>query len=122
DRAEDLGARPTEIVAVDDAVHDDEQAGAGERQADDVEPALRTVCLLEAEVGEGHGDDADGYVEPEDPVPVETLRDRATDHRADCDRETTDATPGAEREWWPLSGDAGRKDGEREGRDGGAPD
>ena len=66
-----------------DAPHDDQQAGADEAEAGQVEAASRTVRLVEAEEGERDRDEPDRDVEPEDPVPGEALGDGATDERPD---------------------------------------
>ena len=122
DRPDDLRAAPAEVVAVDDAPHEGQQAGADEAQARDVEPALGPVGLGQAGVGQRDDDEPDRHVEPEDPVPVEALGDRATDERPDGDGQTGDAAPGAERDRATLGRDRGGQDGQGQRRDDGATD
>ena len=107
-------AGPAEVVAVDDAPHDREQAGADEAEARDVEPTFGAVALGQAQRGERHHDEADRHVEPEDPVPVEALGDGATDDRSDRDGQAGDAAPRPEREGSTLRRDRGGQDGQGE--------
>ena len=119
---DDLGAAPAEVVAVDDAPHEGQQAGADQAEAGDVEAALRAVGLGQAEGGHRQDDEPDRDVEPEDPVPVEALRDGATDERTDGDGQTGDATPRTERDGPALRGHRRGQDRQRQRRDDRAAD
>ena len=101
-------------VAADDAVDDAEEAGAGERDAREVEPPRRAVALLQLAHGERGEDEADGHVEPEDPLPADALDDGAADERAERDAEAAHAGPDAEREAALLGGGVGAQQRERE--------
>jgi hypothetical protein len=76
--------------------------------------------LVEHGRGQHHGDDADRHVQPEDPVPVEALDDRAADDRADRDAEAADAAPDADRGRAHPIGDRLGQQGQRQRCDGGA--
>ena len=95
---EDLGARPAQLVAADQAPDDPEHAGADEADAGQVELARRPVALGQPGQRERHEQDADRDVEPEDVLPREALDDGTADDRAERDREPADRSPGAERE------------------------
>ena len=98
DGAGDAEARPAVLVAAHEAPDDAEQAGADEAEAGQVERAVGALGLREPPPGDGQQDEADGHVEPEDPLPGQALDDGAADDRADGDGEAGDAAPDAERE------------------------
>ena len=98
ERADDLRAAPSPGRCRGRAPDDSEQAGAREREARQVELAVRAVALLEPAQRERHEHDSDRDVEPEDPLPRDALDDRAADERPEGDREPADAAPCAERE------------------------
>src|SRR3954453_18462820 len=83
--ADDLRTVPAEVVAVDDSPDEGEQTAADEAETGHVEAAVRAERLGQAEGCERDHDEADGHVQPEDPVPVESLGDGASDERADGD-------------------------------------
>ena len=95
---EDLGARPAQLVAADQAPDDPEHAGADEADAGQVELAGRPVALGQPGQCERHEQDPDRDVEPEDVLPREALDDGTADDRAERDREPADRAPRAERE------------------------
>ncbi len=103
DGRQDLTVGPAATVAVGDAPDDAHEAGARQPDPDQIQAAARRVALAEAELGQDDGDDADGHVHPEDPVPRNALGDRAADDRADRDGQAGDATPGAQGERSALS-------------------
>ncbi|MBL7258431.1 tetratricopeptide repeat protein [Actinoplanes sp. LDG1-01] len=90
---EDAARRPAAFGAVDHAPDDQQHAGRGEQQAEGVELAGAAAGLAEHGQGQHDGHDADGDVQPEDPVPVQALDDRAAHDRADRHAEAADATP-----------------------------
>src|SRR5207237_7009191 len=98
ERADDLRRAPPDRVAADEAPDDPEQAGAREHEPAQVEPLGRAVGLVQPRQRERDEQQAEGPVEPEDPVPGDPADDGAADERAEGDRETADPAPRAERE------------------------
>jgi hypothetical protein len=117
-----LDAGPAELVAVDQAPHHGQQAAAREAQAGQIESSRWAAGLFEPERRQGDGDQADRYVDPEDPLPIQALGDRPTDERTDRDGEAGDATPCAERDGSTFRTDGGGQDRQAEWRDDGATD
>ena len=76
---------------------------------------MRAVALVEPPEREGQQHEADRDVEPEDPLPRDAFHDRPAHERAERDRQTGDAAPGAECEPALLRGDGRReqRQGER---------
>ncbi len=70
-------ARSSRLVAARSRPDDAEQAGAGEREARQVERHLRAAALGQATGRQDGGGHAHRHVDPEDPVPVEGLDDEA---------------------------------------------
>ena len=64
----------------------------------------------------GQQHEADGDVDPEDPVPGDALHDRAADERADRHRDAADARPHADRHPAPLRREGLGQQGERQRR------
>ena len=91
-------AAPPERVALHRRVDDAEQAGARQPDAREVEPAGGAVALDQAAARDRQQREADGHVDPEDPLPRDALDDRAAGERAHRDGEAADARPDAERE------------------------
>ena len=111
EREHDLRAGPALVVAADEAPDDPEQAGAGEAEAAEVELAGGPCVSSSRSHASGASSEADRHVDPEDPVPGDPLHDGAADERAERDRKTADAAPGAERNPAPLGGDGRAEDG-----------
>ena len=119
---DDLRARPALAVAADEAPDDAEEAGADEREPAQVEARARAARLVQAPPRERHEREADGDVDPEDPLPRQPLDHGAADERAEGDGEAADAAPGAEREAAALGRDRRAEDRQRERRDDRAAD
>src|SRR6202035_5542321 len=94
------------------AEDDPEGAGRGQREAGHVEAAVWTVALAQLAGGERDQQDADGDVDPEDPVPGDGLHDGAADERADGDRDAADARPDADRHPAALGGEGLGQEGQ----------
>jgi hypothetical protein len=109
-------------VGADQAPGDAERAGAGEQQARDVELRPGAEALGETRGGQRDQDDADGNVEPENPVPADASHDGAADDGADRHAEAGDAAPQTDR-GAPLLGrecltDQGQREREHDRRAG----
>ena len=70
--------------------------------------------LGQADAGERDQHDADGHVDPEDPVPVETFGDGAAHDGPEGDGQAGHGTPGTECEATALRRDRGAQDRQRE--------
>src|SRR6185436_19195441 len=79
--AQDLGAGPAVAVTADQPEHDAEQAGGGQDDPGRVEAAGPGTALARQQQQWQHGD-ADGDVDPEDPLPGRDVGDRPADDRA----------------------------------------
>ena len=110
--ADDLGARPADVVGAGERPDERDDAGGDEPDSDEVEPLRRAVALGQQPKAEEHGDDADRDVDPEDPVPVDALRDRAADDRAHRDGETREAAVDPDDHPAPLGRESRRQDRE----------
>src|SRR5439155_15790343 len=80
----------------------------------------RTARLGQSEDRQDNGEDADGHVDPEEPLPGHAFGDGATNKRADGDREAGDAAPRAEGNGASLLRHGGAEDRQAERRDDGA--
>src|SRR5262249_16687448 len=116
-RQHDAEARPAVRVAAYQAPHDAEQADAREPQTPQGEAPVRPPRPPQLRVCERCENEADGHVEPEDPMPGDAVDDRAADERPDSDRETADASPDPECEPATLTRHGGGEDRQRERRD-----
>ena len=85
--AENLRARPTRVVRPHEPPHEAQHARGDERDAAKVQSLRPTVALGEQSRGQCQGDETDRDVDPEDPVPVDALRDGAPHERTDRDRQ-----------------------------------
>ena len=95
-RADGLGARPADLVGAGERPDERDDAGGDEPDSDEVEPLRCAIALGEQPKAEEHGDDPDRDVDPEDPVPVDPLRDGASDDRSHRDGETGEAAVDAD--------------------------
>ena len=112
--AERGSRRPAIRVAARRGPHDAEQAAAREHEAAEVERHLRAAALGQAARHEQCGREADGDVDPEDPVPVEPLHEHASEQRSERDAEAGDRRPEAERGGAALGREGGREQRQRE--------
>ena len=92
----DAEARPAVLVAAHQAPDDAEQAGAHQGEAAQVERLVGALALGQAEEGDGQQGDADGHVQPEDPLPGEAFHDGAADDGAEGHGQTGGAAPDAQ--------------------------
>ena len=97
-RQEDQRARPTTVVAAEDAEHDQEQRRGEGHETGDVRPSRALVAGLR-DPGERNreGEDADRDVDEEDPAPSEPVGQETTDQRAGGDRSPHRGTPDGKR-------------------------
>src|SRR5213075_1073542 len=87
-----------------------------------VERRIRAATLLEPCERERGEEEADLHVEPEDPVPRDTVHDCAADKGSDRDGKPADAYPDPEREPAPFARHGRRKNREGERSDDRAAD
>src|SRR5439155_23691090 len=106
-RRDHAEARPAVRVAADEAPDDAEQPRACQPVARQVERGVAATRLLQPLEGERSEHESDRDVEPEDPVPGNTVDDRPADERANRDREPADASPDPQRETAPLARNRG---------------
>ena len=87
---------------------------AGEREAREVERHLGSAALRQA-AGRQHGcRQADGHVDPEDPVPVQRLDDQPAEQRPERHAKAGDRRPQSERGRASLRREGGREQRQRE--------
>ena len=90
-----------------------EQAAACECEAGQVERLVGAVALVERP-REREQHETDRHVQPEDPLPVDSLDDGPTDERARGDGEAGDPRPGAEGRTALLGREGRREDRQRQ--------
>ena len=111
------GAGPAERLRAHEAEDDAEQAAGTERKAAQVERAVWAAALGQPARGQRSEREADGHVDPEDPVPGDALHDGAADERAERDGDAGDARPDADGDAAALLGKGFGEQRERERRD-----
>ena len=116
------GAGPAVGVAADDAVHDAQQAQAGQHHAGQVQAGGQPAALGEPGPGDGQQREADRHVQPEDPLPRGAFDDCPADQRADGDGQAADRTPDAQGHPAALRGHRRREQGQGQRDDHGRPD
>ena len=93
---DDLRTCPAGVVRTYEAPDDPDQCDRDQGDTAEVERHTRPERLRQETHRQDAGSDADRDVDPEDPVPVESLGDRPADDRAECDRETCEPAVDAE--------------------------
>ena len=112
-----VGASPAHLPAFDEAPDQRGQTSRHKDQSRDVESGARAPALGQAQPRPDGGDDTDGNVDPEDPVPIELLSDGAADEGATGDGEPGDTAPDPDHGTAPLRGERPGEQGETERHD-----
>ena len=94
---ERLPGQPAVAAGLGDRVDEQREPARDEHRAGDVEPLhARVAALREEDRREREGDDADGDVDEEDPLPAEGVREDASEQHARGGTEAADGAPHAE--------------------------
>ena len=115
------GRAPSPLVALGDREHQGPQTGRDQDGAESVEAADAGVSALAQQQGhEGQGDESDGDVDEEDPLPRQGVGQYPAEQDAGSGSEATDGTPHAERDVAVTTLlEGGHQDRQGGGRDGG---
>ena len=105
------------MFAADEAPHEAQDAGGDQPEAHGVEPHCRAAALAHPQQGNRHQHDAERYVEPEDPVPVEALGDGPAHQRAAGHGQAGQGEEDAERGAAAFGREGGADERERQRRD-----
>jgi hypothetical protein len=116
-RTDHLGAPPARLVPAYEPPDESECGGGREREPGDVERGVRPEALVDAPQREWDRQQPDRDVQPEDPLPLDPLGDRAAEHGASEDGQAGDRGEDAERARAALGREGGADERERERRD-----
>jgi hypothetical protein len=120
ERGQDLGASPADVVRPDEPPGESDHGDRAECNATDVDRLAWAERLGKESSRKECRHDADRDVDPEDPVPVDSFRDRAADDRPKGNREAGEAAVDAEDRCSPLGGERLRQDRQAQRQDHGA--
>ena len=112
------GAAPAGLARVHEPPDEADGTGRNERHPPQVEPGRCAVALRQQPQRQQAGGHPDRNVDPEDPVPVQSLGDQATDQRADRDGQARQPAVDADDHAPALHGKRSRQDRQAERQDG----
>jgi hypothetical protein len=119
ERAEDLCADPAGLGGADESPDDGDDTSGEQDDADEVDPIRCAVALGEQRCSEQHCEQADRDVQPEDPLPVESLRDHPSDEGTRGDGQSRQPAIDADNQAPALGRERGGQDRQAERHDGG---
>ena len=115
--AQHLGAGPAGDVAPHQAPHDAQRPAGAQREAPQVEGGIGAVGLVHAGQDQRDGDQAQRHVDPEDPLPGQSLGDGAAHQRAAGRGHAHHALQDADGGAPPLGREGGAHQGQRQRQD-----